>query len=125
MRRLSCLAAAVVGCLRPVAPMLVAAPVAVAVVAMPGCSTPAKAYSTANETYIAAVRAILDLRAAGKIPEAKYQADILPQINRGDAILTAWRASLSNPGSPAPNIDLLREITRALLRYELEHRSTR
>lgn len=116
--------AAAIGCTATAA-LPVASVVAVASTAcvLSGCSTPAKAYSTSNETFIAVVGSILDLRAAGKIKEDVYQRDILPQINRGDAILTAWRAHNDNPASPKPNIDLLKEITRALLKFEADHRS--
>lgn len=114
------LAALMLACASPVPVALVVLAPVVAVA--PGCSTPAKAYSTANETFIAVVQQLLALKAGGKISQDKWEREILPQINRGNELMRAWRKAVDANATGQPDYKaLLKAVIDALIAYELQH----
>jgi len=100
-------------------------PVVVLALLMPSCAlldpdAPLEAkYFEAQETYIAVVSTLIDLRTAGKINQTKWVEDIYPLIKEGDELLDRMEAQIALGGLSVSNL-LLKSFINILTRLQTE-----
>lgn len=84
----------------------------VAAVLLAACAanpTPTTQYGTAQDSFNGAVRAVITLRQAGKIPDKDYHEIVLPAIHAGDQALDSAAEAVAS-GQP---LDLSRAALEA------------
>ena len=95
--------------------------VAVVMVSL-GCAsnpTPLTQYGTAQDSFNAAVRAVIALRQAGKIPDGEYHSIVLPAIKAGDAALDSAAEAVA-AGQPLDLANAGLQAAAATLRAYLQ-----
>lgn len=98
--------------------------------AVTGCAaTPRERFAQANDTYIAAVSALLDAKAAGAFTEQEWQEDIVPLIQLGDTILDEYDLASrtgADTGSVARRLsDLLARLRPFIIEATSDRKDTR